>query len=466
MAIQEQEELCHKAFIDVVNYFADVCPNMLTFYNMFKPNPSPDVMTIRINTQDSCCPILDYNPNWIMKVYTQHNKFHFIYAVYVEMLRFILHHTTTRLCGPNTACASNVVTNIKESRSVFNFLPRSEREEVIAFLETCPSRTWIEELIAPNPFDSRLMTLENIEVILNQVVDSNTHPEEPNLIPYEFDEEVEEDDTDEQSTRANESVEWYDTEGFVKLNNTTSALDDYYSGRSRYECSAAWVENNALDEQIRLTFESSGVAGWGTAMSAEMLGKIKVANKRHANVKAILSRIRGYVLSTNRESTRMRPNRRGLEGMMGERHNDIGSVLVAIDVSGSMDNETINTGVSILDSFLDGAQVDYTFWDTECMKPIPLKGPIVVGEEIRGMTGGGGTLPECVGEKLKTEKLHYDAVILFTDTYWEWPKRNLPADTQIVVISTVPSEHTAKLPGFVNFTIKLDDLLNIKLGMK
>ena len=458
MTIQEQEELCHKAFIDVVNYFADVCPNMLTFYNMFKPNPSPDVMTIRINTQDSYCPILDYNPNWVVKAYTQETKYHFIYAVYVEMLRFILHHTTTRLCGPNTACASSVVTNIKESRSVFDFLPRSTREDIIAFLDSMPSKNWLQALIEPNPLDDRSMTLENVEVILNQVVEANA-VKDPNLEHYEATEEPDEEEEIVLPQYA------YNVGPYVKLMNTTSSLDDYYSGRSRYECSAAWAENNALDEHIRVTFEQCETGGWGTGMSAEQIGKFKVANKRHANVKAILNRIRGQILSTNRERTRMRPNRRGLNEM-GERHDTIGTALIAYDVSGSMGEEDINAGISIIESFLSGAKIDYTFWDTNCMKPEPLNKRLVVGEEIRALVGGGGTVPECIGEKLKAEKLKYDAVIIFTDTFWSWPKRNIPANTQLVVISTENSESLRKLPGFVNFAMKMEDVLNIKRGLK
>lgn len=483
MELIEQQELCRNAFIDVVSYFSTECPNMLTFYNLFKNQPDVHTTTIRINVQDDSFPILEYNPNWIEKCYRQDKKFQFIYAVYVEMLRFILHHTTSRGGGVNSACASSIVTNNKESRSVLNFMERSARENLIALLDTLPSRKWLEEKIAPTPLNNEDLIYEKIEAMLgNLIEEEEEEPVEQSTAPFsigsgDVDEDEDEDEDEDKDEEVTEEVELSPEEKaekhkadlkvhldskdcvtYIFVPEDTEPLQDYYSKSSQYECTAKWGENGVMDEMVTQTYESLPSSGWGTCMSDNTFSAIQLANRRKPNVKAILGMIRGQIFHQSVESTRMRPNRRRGMEIPGERHKTKGSVLIAIDTSGSMGVDEINMGLATVNPFLEGAEVDVAFWDTNCTDPVRRDGPIVIGEEIRDAVGGGGTLPESVGERLSQLNKHYDCVVIVTDCEWSWPKRNIPADTLLVVFSTTGKGGIQKLPGFVNFALDLREL--------
>lgn len=450
MTIEEQQELCKNAFVDVINYFATECPNMLTFYNMFKTSANSTLLTIRINTQDDCYPILEYNPNWIEKCYGT-SKFYFIYAIYCEMLKFILHHATKRAAGPHTACASFTITNCRESRSVLNYIEQSQRDATIAFLETMPCRTWLDQRIAPEVCEEKNFVLEKVEAILENLVsnpDDYTRVEAVGDAPFTVPE-----------TCGEETI-YIGNNSFVLLKSFTHPLDDYYSIRSLYECSARWGDNGIMDEAVTQKFENCGSEGWGNTMTDSLLGKIQLANARKVNVTAILSRIRGKIQSRKSYLTRTRPNRRYEDDLLfpGERHKFKSNILFAYDESGSMDTKDLVKGFSMLDSFFKESKCDYCLWDTNCTKPKPWTGKLSSGDKIDAL-GGGNTLPESVGQMLERESLHYDAVILFTDTYWSWPIRNIPLGTQLVVISTVDEETLKKLPGFVDFSLTLKSLI-------
>ena len=447
MDIKEQQTICQNAFLDVINYFASECPNMLTFYNMFKTEPTVQLQTIRINVQDDAVPVLEYNPNWIEKCYST-NKFFLIYAVYSEMLKFILHHTTKRAAGPHTACASFAITNCRETRATLNFLPQELREPTIALLETFPCHTWLDARIAPDVVPDKDFVLEKVESILGQFV---THPDKftevnsVSTVPTAF---------DCNSTFGSDP-------NFVLLPLDTHPLDDYYSIRGLYENGTKWSDNPTINESVTRTYEKTDDAGWGPGMGERLAGKIKLANERKADVTSILARLRGKITSRKTEASRMKPNRRFPDDWryMGNRHKFKSSVLFANDFSGSMSLESNLKAYSIFTNFLKESKFEYCSWDTVCSKPETWTGKLSGGDELVSTVSGGGTDPACIGEMLEEEDKHYDCVILFTDCIWQWEKRNIPFGTQLVVISCRNNDSLRNLPDFVDFSLTLQDLI-------
>ena len=432
MTIQEQQKLCRTAFVDVINYFASECPNMLTFYNMFRTEPTAKLQTIRINVQDDAVPILEYNPNWVEKCYSI-NKFFFVYAVTSEMLKFILHHTTKRAFGKYTACASAVITNCRESRTALNFLSREVRDSAIALLETCPCKTWLDAQVAPELVPDSDFILEKVSAILER------------LGTYDLPNES--------------SFRTFGTDPLYELLPVdTHPLSDYYSISSQRENSSKWGDNPVTDESVTRTYEKQDKSGWGDAMSKNMMDKFKLANDRKADVTSILARLRGKITSRKTEVSRMKPNRRFPDDWryMGNKHKYMSSVLFASDFSGSMNLEDNLEAYSIFTNFLKDTKFEYCSWDTVCSKPEVWTGKY---DEVSVNVSGGGTDPSSVGKMLEEEGKHYDCVILFTDCVWHWRKRNIPLSTQLVVISCRDEQSVKELPNFVDFSLTLKDLI-------
>lgn len=448
MTVNEQQKLCQTAFLDVINYFATECPNMLTFYNMFKVTPVEQLKSIRINVQEDAVPVLEYNPNWVEKCYST-NKFFLICAVYSEMLKFILHHTTKRAGGPHTACASFVITNCRESRSVLNFLPQDLRESTIAYLETLPCHSWLDARVAPSVVPESDFVLEKVESILAQLED---HQDKST---------GRDSDSTGDSANGNPGTDFGSDPTFDRLPKDTHPLSDYGSPDAIQENSAKWGDSPALDESVTRTYEKQDAAGWGNGMGELMMKRIKLANERKVDVTSILARLRGKISSRKTEVSRMKPNRRFPDDWryMGTRHKFKSSVLFANDFSGSMSLDDNLKAYSIFTNFLKESKFEYCSWDTICSKPKTWTGKFAGGDELETDVGGGGTDPACVGEMLDKEGLHYDCVILFTDCIWQWKMRNIPLGTQLVVISSQGDDSLQRLPDFVDFSLTLKDLI-------
>lgn len=134
-------------------------------------------------------------------------------------------------------------------------------------------------------------------------------------------------------------------------------------------------------------------------------------------------------------STWRRPNRRWLASgayMPSPYSESIGPVVVAVDTSASIDNETINQFLSEIVSItedLPPERIHLLYWDTE-----------VAGEEVyvpgeyeslassTKPAGGGGTDPGCVKRFVDGMGTKPELVLVLTDgyIYGDWPDFNEP----------------------------------------
>lgn len=124
------------------------------------------------------------------------------------------------------------------------------------------------------------------------------------------------------------------------------------------------------------------------------------------------------------ESTWRKPNRRWLQHdiyMPSTISETMGRVVVAIDTSGSINDEAVNRFLSEVVAIMDNVNpemVDLIYWGSD-----------VVGHEVYGMgdadkmkvstkpVGGGGTSPSCITAYLKDKNIVPECAIVLTDGY-------------------------------------------------
>lgn len=248
------------------------------------------------------------------------------------------------------------------------------------------------------------------------------------------------------------NLEIYDegkrTDGFVSVPKG-GLLDEQYRGLNAQE-----VFHKLQDDDEDGQGGGSGLDehGWEEAqeMSAEeadKLGKeIDQAIRQGAilagKVKGILDRsftdllsakvdwkeaLREFVSSVcsgKDESTWRKPNRRWLQHdiyMPSTVSETMGRVVVAIDTSGSIDDQAVNRFLSEVVAIMDNVNpemVDLIYWGSD-----------VVGHEVYGMgdadrmkastkpVGGGGTSPSCITAYLKDKNIVPECAIVLTDGY-------------------------------------------------
>ena len=124
------------------------------------------------------------------------------------------------------------------------------------------------------------------------------------------------------------------------------------------------------------------------------------------------------------DSTWRKPNRRWLQNdlyLPSTISETMGRIVVAVDTSGSIDNQAVNRFLSEVVGIMNNVNpelVDLLYWDGE-----------VAGHEVYGQgdgdklmastkpKGGGGTSPSCITRYLKDKNIVPECVVVLTDGY-------------------------------------------------
>lgn len=154
------------------------------------------------------------------------------------------------------------------------------------------------------------------------------------------------------------------------------------------------------------------------------------------------------------QSTWRRPSRRWIgqdvymPSMIGE---SVGRIVVAIDTSGSIDNEAIGQFLGEVRDICEHVKpdgIDLLYWDTRVAQHEKYEQDQL--ENLLASTkpaGGGGTSPSCITRYIKDKKLKPECVVVMTDGYvggdWgeEWPCPTLWGITTDVVSGVGKTVH-------------------------
>ena len=227
---------------------------------------------------------------------------------------------------------------------------------------------------------------------------------------------------DEFQLPSTEYFEWYAAKLWRSGDSSASSSEENGDDR-RAACtlcaplSELWEENEFECSRINEIIENT--TSWGS-LPGNLVEKIKASLKAQIDYRKVLSGFRASVISSRRNLTRMRPNRRTDFQNLGSVYKMRTNLLVAVDVSGSVDSKMLQKYYSVINRFFKYGieSIDTVQFDTKLGEVLPLKKACT---EVK-VTGRGGTDFQPVFDYFRISKTHYDGIIFFTDGYADEPK--------------------------------------------
>jgi predicted metal-dependent peptidase len=216
-----------------------------------------------------------------------------------------------------------------------------------------------------------------------------------------------------------------------------------------------WGENSIIDQKVQsqVEREKSNPMTWGT-MPNDMKELITIANRVKMDPRAVLKRFARSVLSTNPFFTRRKPSKKDptqdwVGYIPGKTYEQQAKVLFAVDTSGSMREEQIAKAIAFFMSALSQADVYFCWWDAKCGTIHRLKKK----QPEMAIVGGGGTVPNCVIEKVRNERLKFDGIVFITDCYFEF--QNPLGKEKIFIMKT---DDAGQVPDWCKWVLSFKDI--------
>lgn len=184
------------------------------------------------------------------------------------------------------------------------------------------------------------------------------------------------------------------------------------------ESAELWEEDQLAQEQIKdMVRRAQRSKQWGS-IGGGLKDEIEATTIVRIDYRTILSGFRASVLSSRRRLTRMIPSRRYGFQYMGSKREFATRLLVAIDVSGSVDDKQVAQALSIINRFFKyGVEnVDVIRFDVEVHgEPLSMK----KAQKSIQIEGRGGTdFQKAIDYFLDNR---YDGLIMITDGYASVP---------------------------------------------
>lgn len=188
------------------------------------------------------------------------------------------------------------------------------------------------------------------------------------------------------------------------------------------DASELWDEDEEMTDSVNQQIQKAMKTNQWGSISGEFQETITASLKIPMDYRRILSQFRASIITQRRKLTRMKPNRRYGFEFMGSQFEPKTHLLVAVDVSGSIDTEDLKNFLSIINRFFSyGVEVIHVLaFDTEIKQDLELK---KAAKSIR-IIGRGGTDFQCAIDYYESHP-EYQGLIIFTDGYADVPKLKL-----------------------------------------
>ena len=200
------------------------------------------------------------------------------------------------------------------------------------------------------------------------------------------------------------------------------ALSDYDLSAVT-ESAELWQEDENAQNQIDDKIKKAEIEeGWG-----ETGGKLKRELSEELDFsfdyRRALTRFRANIVSVNRRLTRMKPSRRYGFSAMGSRYERKANILIAVDVSGSITDESFTRFYHAIKNFFFLKiieNIDLIFFDVNLKNTSPIK--FTKKLKLSEISGRGGTSFQPPIDYFLENKNKYSGMIIFTDGEGEVPK--------------------------------------------
>ncbi len=177
-----------------------------------------------------------------------------------------------------------------------------------------------------------------------------------------------------------------------------------------------WEENQEAQQEITENIQKAEIdQGWG-GLGGNLQRQLQDSCDFSFDYRRALTQFRQNIVSANRKLTRMRPSRRYGFKAMGSRYERKANILIAIDVSGSITDQSFeHFSHAIKNFFFLGLieKIDLIFFDVNLKntKPITFRKKVNI-EEIKGR---GGTSFQPPIDFYTENSSQYSGMIIFTD---------------------------------------------------
>lgn len=180
-----------------------------------------------------------------------------------------------------------------------------------------------------------------------------------------------------------------------------------------------WDKDEEMTDSVNQQIQKAQKTNQWGSISGDFQEIITASLKIPMDYRRILSQFQSCIISQRRKLTRMKPNRRYGFGFMGSQFEHKTHLLVAVDVSGSIETEDLQNFFSIINRFFSYCveAINVIAFDTEIKQEFELR---KAAKNIQ-ITGRGGTDFQCAIDYYEAHP-KFQGMIIFTDGYAGVPK--------------------------------------------
>ena len=200
------------------------------------------------------------------------------------------------------------------------------------------------------------------------------------------------------------------------------ALSDYDLSAIN-ESAELWQEDESAQNQIDDKIKKAEIEnGWGET-GGNLVRTLQEQTDFSFDYRRALTKFRANIVSVNRRLTRMKPSRRYGFSAMGSRYERKADILIAVDVSGSITDESFTRFYHAIKNFFFLKiieNIDLIFFDVNLKNTSPIK--FSKNLKLAEIQGRGGTNFQPPIDYFLENRSRYSGMIIFTDGEGEVPK--------------------------------------------
>lgn len=200
------------------------------------------------------------------------------------------------------------------------------------------------------------------------------------------------------------------------------ALSDYDLSAIT-ESAELWQEDESAQNQIDDKIKKAEIQnGWGET-GGNLVRTLQEQTDFSFDYRRALTKFRANIVSVNRRLTRMKPSRRYGFSAMGSRYERKADILIAVDVSGSITDESFTCFYHAIKNFFFLKiieNIDLIFFDVNLKNTSPIK--FSKNLKLAEIQGRGGTNFQPPIDYFLENRSRYSGMIIFTDGEGEVPK--------------------------------------------